>query len=139
MSTVATTTPGALLLNPDDQFLVMIDFQSQMFFATKSIDSIMLRNNAGLIASAAFGFNIPTILTTVTEKSVSGPMLDEISMAFEDQSAIDRESMNAWEDAAVVGNTTPSSAASRERGTFSPKALSPVFATEAPAVSSGLC
>jgi len=35
-----------LLLTPKDHALVMIDFQSQMAFATKSIDAIMLRNNA---------------------------------------------------------------------------------------------
>ena len=102
MSPIAKTTPGATLLKPDVHFLMMIDFQSQMFFATKSIDAIMLRNNAGLIASSASGFKVPTILTTVTEKSFSGPMLDEIAEAFENPSAIDRESMNAWEDDAVV-------------------------------------
>jgi hypothetical protein len=34
----------------------MIDFQSQMAFATKSIDAVLLRNNAGLVASAAAEF-----------------------------------------------------------------------------------
>ena len=34
----ASTTPGTQLLTPDDHALLMIDFQSQMAFATKSID-----------------------------------------------------------------------------------------------------
>jgi nicotinamidase-related amidase len=61
---------------------VLIDFQSQMTFATKSIDTTLLRNNAALISRAAAGFNVPTILTTVAEKSFSGPMFSEITDAF---------------------------------------------------------
>jgi nicotinamidase-related amidase len=54
------------LLSPKDHMLIMIDFQSQMAFATKSIDAVNLRNNAGLVASAAAEFGVSTILTTVT-------------------------------------------------------------------------
>ncbi len=98
----ATPTPGSLLLTPKDHALVMIDFQSQMAFATKSIDAIMLRNNAGLIACAAAGFKVPTVLTTVAEKSFSGPMFPEVTAPFPDQELIDRTSMNTWEDANVI-------------------------------------
>ena len=38
------------LLKPQDHTLVMIDFQSQMAFATKSIAPELLRNNAALVA-----------------------------------------------------------------------------------------
>ena len=48
---VAYAKPGATLLNADDHTLVMIDFQSQMAFATKSIDATVLRNNAGMPAT----------------------------------------------------------------------------------------
>lgn len=98
----ATATPGKNLLNGADHTLVMIDFQSQMSFATKSIDAIMLRNNAALVANAAAGFKVPTILTTVAEKSFSGPMFDEITDAFPGQKLLDRTSMNTWEDEAVI-------------------------------------
>jgi nicotinamidase-related amidase len=80
----------------------MIDFQSQMAFATKSIDAITLRNNAALVARAAAGFGASTILTTVAEKSFSGPMFSEITTAFPGQPLLDRTSMNTWEDAAVI-------------------------------------
>jgi nicotinamidase-related amidase len=80
----------------------MIDFQSQMSFATKSIDAVMLRNNAALVAHAAAGFGVATILTTVAEKSFSGPMFTEITDAFPGQALLDRTSMNTWEDAAVI-------------------------------------
>ena len=98
----ATPTPGKRLLDPGNHALILIDFQSQMSFATRSIDAVNLRNNAALIAHAAAGFKVPTILTTVAEKSFSGPMFSEITDAFPHQAMLDRTSMNTWEDAAVI-------------------------------------
>ncbi|MBO9645054.1 MAG: hydrolase, partial [Pseudacidovorax sp.] len=52
----ATATPGPTLLNPQDHTLILIDFQSQMAFATHSIDAATLRNHAALVSRAAAGF-----------------------------------------------------------------------------------
>jgi nicotinamidase-related amidase len=98
----AKPTPGKTLLTPTDHTLIMIDFQSQMAFAVKSIDPVMLRNNAALVANAARIFSVSTIPTTVAEKTFSGPMFDEIKAAFPKANFFDRTSMNAWEDKAVV-------------------------------------
>lgn len=102
MSIKATPTPAKALLDPSNHALVLIDFQSQMAFATKSIAPELLRNNAALISNGAAGFNVPTILTTVAEKSFSGPMFSEITDAFAGQAMLDRTSMNSWEDAGVI-------------------------------------
>ncbi|MCZ4316265.1 hydrolase [Comamonadaceae bacterium G21597-S1] len=102
MPILAKSTPGAKLLTPRDHTLIMIDFQSQMAFATHSIDGASLRNNAGLVASAAAGFDASTILTTVAEKSFSGPMFEEVTAPFPGLKLLDRTSMNTWEDAAVI-------------------------------------
>ncbi|WP_338664577.1 hydrolase [Pararoseomonas sp. SCSIO 73927] len=102
MMPTATPTPGKRLISPADHALILIDFQSQMAFATKSIDPVQLRNNAGLVAAAAAGFKVPTILTTVAEKSFSGPMFEEVTAPFPGQALLDRTSMNTWEDAAVI-------------------------------------
>jgi nicotinamidase-related amidase len=98
----AKAVPGKLLLSPTDHTLILIDFQSQMAFATKSIDPVMLRNNAALVANAARIFNVSTIPTTVAEKTFSGPMFDEIKAAFPKAKFFDRTSMNTWEDKAVI-------------------------------------
>jgi nicotinamidase-related amidase len=98
----AAATPGARLLNAADHTLIMIDYQSQMAFATKSISATELRNNAGLVASAAAGFGVSTILTTVAEKSFSGPMFSEVTAPFPGKTLLDRTSMNTWEDEAVI-------------------------------------
>jgi nicotinamidase-related amidase len=98
----AKAAPGRTLLSPVDHTLIMIDFQSQMAFATKSIDPIVLRNNAALVANAARVFGVSTVLTTVAEKTFSGPMFDEIKTAFPNAKALDRTSMNTWEDNNVI-------------------------------------
>lgn len=98
----AQATPGKTLLTPTDHTLVMIDFQSQMAFATKSIDMINLRNNAALAAKAARVFRVPAILTTVAVKTFSGPMFKEITDVLPENKLFDRTSMNTWEDKAVI-------------------------------------
>ncbi len=45
---------------------------------------------------------MPTILTTVAEKSFSGPMFYEVTDPFPGQRLFDRTSMNTWEDAPVI-------------------------------------
>ncbi|MGO4377175.1 hydrolase [Pseudoduganella sp. RAF53_2] len=102
MTVNATPTPGKLLLSPKDHTLILIDHQSQMAFATHSIDANTLRTNTALVAHAAAGFGVSTILTTVAEKSFSGPIFDEIKEAFPKGEVTDRTSMNTWEDANVI-------------------------------------
>lgn len=99
---IASATPGNTLINGADHTLIMIDHQSQMTFATKSIDTTILRNNAALVAHAAAEFKVPTILTTVAEKTFSGPIFAEIKEAFPNEVAIDRTTMNTWEDPRIA-------------------------------------
>lgn len=98
----AKAVPGKLLLSPTDHTLILIDFEPQMAFAVKSIDPIVLRNNAGLVANAARIFNVSTIPTTVVEKTFSGPTFDEVKSAFPKAKFFDRTSMNSWEDKGVI-------------------------------------
>ncbi|NJS15773.1 MAG: hydrolase [Sphingopyxis sp.] len=98
----ATPAPGKGLLSPEDHTLILIDHQSQMAFATKSIDAVTLRNNAALAAHSARVFGVSTILTTVAEKSFSGPIFKEIKDALPDVEVTDRTTMNTWEDANIA-------------------------------------
>ncbi len=102
MPIVATPKPGPLLLTPADHTLILIDHQSQMAFATHSIDATVLRTNTALVAQAAAGFGVSTIITSVAEKTFSGPVFDEIKAAFPGAEVTDRTSMNTWEDANVI-------------------------------------
>lgn len=102
MAPTPSAKPGAGLLTPQDHTLLLIDFQSQMAFAINSIDPVALRANAALVTEAAAGFRVSTILTTVAAKTFSGPMFTEVTEPFPGQPLLDRTSMNAWEDSAVV-------------------------------------
>ncbi|MFC0166971.1 hydrolase [Pseudoduganella danionis] len=99
---IAKAEAGKALLNPINHTLIMIDHQPQMAFATKSIDPVALRNNAALVAKAAKEFKVATILTTVAEKSFSGPIFEEIKSVFPDEHIIDRTTMNTWEDGRIA-------------------------------------
>jgi len=92
--------PSTELLNPSNHELVLIDFEGQMAFAAKNSSIIELRNNTALIAGASKIFNVPTVVTTVAEKSFSGPVFPELELFYPQATSnyIDRSSMNTWED-----------------------------------------
>lgn len=101
--------PSEKLLNPTNHSLVLIDNESQMAFAVSSIDIGLLRDNTGIVAGASKIFDIPTVVTTVAEKSFSGPVFKEVSEFYPEATSnyIDRTTMNTWEDInahkAIVG------------------------------------
>lgn len=91
------------LLNPTNHVLLMIDHESQMAFAVESQPIEELRNNSGLVAATAQLYEVSTVITTVAEKSFSGPVFPEIREYFPDtKNYIDRTTMNSWEDTRVV-------------------------------------
>lgn len=95
--------PSPDLLSPENHALVLIDFEGQMAFATKSIGLDELRTNVAVVAGGSKIFGIPTIVTTVAEDSFAGPVFPEIEASYPQTSSgyIDRTSMNTWEDEAA--------------------------------------
>lgn len=91
---------GKTMLNPTNHALVLIDHEGQMAFATKSISMEELRNNVALISGGSKIFNVPTVVTTVAEKSFAGPVFPEISTIYPEATSgyVDRTTMNTWED-----------------------------------------
>lgn len=102
MSIKAIAKPAKSLLNPQDHALLLIDHQSQMAFNTKSIDITNLRINAGILAEAAKGFGVPTLVTTISKDSFAGPLFREVTEALPDAEVIDRTTSNPWEDENVI-------------------------------------
>jgi len=100
-STALAQKPSPRLLSPQNSALILIDHQPQMAFATHSIDIVTLRNNVTALAKSAKVFDVPTLLTTVAEKSFSGPLFPELQAVFPEQQPIDRTTMNSWEDERV--------------------------------------
>jgi len=90
------------LLYPDDHVVVLVDHESQMAFAVQSHPIELVVNATAGLAKSAKAFDVPTLVTTVTEKSFSGPLFEPLRTEFPDEDAwIDRTTMNPWEDPAV--------------------------------------
>jgi nicotinamidase-related amidase len=93
--------PSPELLDPGNHALVLIDHESQMAFSVRNQPVDQLRANTAIVAGTSKIFNVPTIVTTVAEKSFSGPVFPEVEEFYPAASTTyyDRTTMNAWEDA----------------------------------------
>jgi nicotinamidase-related amidase len=89
------------LLQPGDCVLLLVDLQAGLGFGTESIARQVLLNNAVALARTAEAFHVPVIATTSASKVYSGPLFPQIQAVFPDLTAMERRSMNAWEDEAV--------------------------------------
>jgi nicotinamidase-related amidase len=94
--------PSPDLLTPDNAVMLFVDHQPQMFFGVGSGDRTGIINATVGLGKAAKIFNVPTVLTTVAAESFSGPILPQLAEVFPGKEVIDRTTMNAWEDQAVV-------------------------------------
>lgn len=99
--TVAAQKPSPELLTPDNHVLVLVDHEGQMAFAVENLSIGELRNNTAIVAGGSKIFKIPTVVTTVSEKSFSGPVFPELLKFYPKETSgyIDRTTMNCWEDA----------------------------------------
>jgi nicotinamidase-related amidase len=89
------------LLTPQASALVLIDHQPFQFANLHSHEPTMIVNNVVGLAKAAKAFNVPTILTTVTEER-GGYLIKGVQDVFPNQKPINRTTLNAWEDSRVV-------------------------------------
>lgn len=86
----------------DDCALLLIDYQNEMFETIRSETSADLADlNVRLLAKAAKAFNMPVVLSTVgVQYGINGPTHASILSELPGAEAIDRTSMNAFEDRA---------------------------------------
>jgi len=63
----------------------------------ESHDRNAIKNNLQIIAKSAKLFNVPTVLSTVTAETFSGPFVPEVTEGvFPGHEVVDRTSINAW-------------------------------------------
>ena len=86
------------LLTPDNCVIALIDHQPQMMFGVAGVDRESIINHTVALGKAARVFDVPVVLTTVETKSFSGNLWPQIRAVFPEQPAIERSSMNAWDD-----------------------------------------
>jgi nicotinamidase-related amidase len=89
------------LLAPESSVLLLIDHQAFQFSNLHSHEPTLIINNVIGLAKAAKAFNVPTILTTVTEER-GGYILPGIQAVFPTQKPINRTFINTWQDKRVV-------------------------------------
>ncbi|TXR99768.1 hydrolase [Streptomyces sp. col6] len=94
--------PSPDLLTADSAMMLFVDHQPQMFFGAASADRAGVINATVGLAKSARVFDVPVVLSTVAAESFSGPILPQLLDVFPKHEVIDRTSMNAWEDAALV-------------------------------------
>lgn len=94
--------PSPDLLTPDNAMMLFVDHQPQMFFGASSADRAGVINATVGLAKAARVFDVPVVLSTVAAESFSGPILPQLVEVFPKHDVVDRTTMNAWEDPALV-------------------------------------
>ncbi|MFJ9942077.1 hydrolase [Streptomyces erythrochromogenes] len=94
--------PSPDLITPDNAMMLFVDHQPQMFFGAASTDRVAVINATVGLAKAARVFDVPVVLSTVAAESFSGPILPQLREVFPKHEIVDRTSMNAWEDPALV-------------------------------------
>ncbi|WP_423832828.1 hydrolase [Streptomyces manipurensis] len=94
--------PSPDLITPDNAMMLFVDHQPQMFFGAASTDRVSVINATVGLAKAAKVFDVPVVLSTVAAESFSGPILPQLREVFPKHEIVDRTSMNAWEDTALV-------------------------------------
>ncbi|WP_375788467.1 hydrolase [Bradyrhizobium sp. Pha-3] len=86
------------MVKPSECAVALIDYQPAMWQGVQSHDRLVPFNNVQVVAKAAKLFGMPTIISTVAEKTFSGPFMPEVTELFPKNPIVDRTSMNAWLD-----------------------------------------
>ena len=91
------------LITPKNSALIIIDYQPNQLNAVASIDHLTLVANIVAVAKVAKLYGVPIVYSTVNVKNLgSAPTIRQLAEVLEGIEAIDRTSINAWEDEEFV-------------------------------------
>jgi nicotinamidase-related amidase len=90
------------LLTPENAALAVIDYQPSQVAAVRSTDPDLLLKNIASTVKLAKLFGVPVVHSTINVAGGSDPTVSELAELLEEEAAIDRTTMNAWEDPAFV-------------------------------------
>jgi len=88
------------LLEPNNHALLLIDHQYLQLLTLRSHEASQVIGNATAVAKASKIFKVPTLLTTAFAERQD--LVKEIQDVFPGQVALDRTTLNSWEDPRVV-------------------------------------
>jgi nicotinamidase-related amidase len=81
--------------------MLLVDYQAGLAFGVESNSRQAVIHNAVALARTAGVFNVPVVVSTSASKVYSGPLLPSVQAVLPEVKAIERRSMNAWEDETV--------------------------------------
>jgi nicotinamidase-related amidase len=87
-----------VLLKPEECVVLLVDFQAGLAFGVESMPRQALVHNAVALARTAVAFRVPVVASTSATRVYSGPLLAALQEAVPAVKAIERRSMNVWED-----------------------------------------
>lgn len=91
------------LLTPKNSVCLMIDYQPTQVNSIQSMDQHLLVDNAVRMAKIAKVYGVPMVLSTVNVKTGRNqPTVPELQQVLTGIEALDRTSINAWEDREFV-------------------------------------
>jgi len=91
------------LITPQNAALILIDYQPAQFGSIRSMDADLLLKNIVSTVKTAKAFGLPIIHSTVGVAAGRGqPTVPQLAELLVDNPAIDRSSINSWEDADFV-------------------------------------
>lgn len=91
------------LLTGENAVLLVIDFQEEMLGMVRNIDKSVLTNNTQAIIKTAKVFNMPIIESTIgVNLGANKPTVPAIKEQMNNIKNIDRVSLNAWQNKAVI-------------------------------------
>src|SRR5882762_7015733 len=91
------------LLTPQNSALIVIDYQPIQVTSIASMDRRALVTNIVSVAKAAKLYKLPIVLSTVNVKSGrNAPTIHQLQEILPDVEALDRTTINAWEDEEFV-------------------------------------
>jgi len=91
------------LLTPQNSALIVIDYQPVQVTSVASMDRRVLVTNIVSVAGLAKLFKLPVVLSTVNVKTgKNAPTIHQLQAILPDAEALDRTTINAWEDEQFV-------------------------------------
>ena len=98
-SSVLPSGGGAMLIDPSDAVILLLDHQSGLFQTVKDIPVADLRRNVEMIAKLATLLNIPVITTASEPAGTNGPLMPEIHRDAPHAVYVPRKGeVNAWDN-----------------------------------------
>src|ERR1700744_322422 len=94
---------GDHLITPQNSAFVIIDYQPSQFATVRSMDEDLLRKNIVSTVKTVRAFGLPIVHSTVNVASgQQQSTVPELAELLDDTPALDRTTVNSWEDTEFV-------------------------------------